>query len=82
MMDHNRTEESAAIEEIELATKHLKAAYAAVLNKFARIAKKPDLKINSADTELNELDIARQRFDRARTQMDKITEEIRVGIRK
>jgi hypothetical protein len=81
-MEQHRIEEAAAIEEIEIATKQLKSAYAAVFNKFARIAKNPDLKINPSDEELNELDIARERFDRARAHMDKITEEIRKGTRK
>ena len=81
-MEQHRIEEAAAIEEIEIATKQLKSAYAAVFNKFARIAKNPDLKINPSDEELNELDISRERFDRARAHMDKIAEEIRKGARK
>ncbi len=81
-MEQHRIEEAAAIEEMEIATKQLKSAYAAVFNKFARIAKNPDLKINPSDEELNELDIARERFDRARVHMDKIAEAIRRGTRK
>ena len=81
-MEQHRIEEAAAIEEIEIATKQLKSSYAAVFNKFARIAKNPDLKINPSDEELNELDIARERFDRARAHMDKIAEAIREGTRK
>ena len=80
-MEHHRAEEAAATEEMEIATKQLKSAYAAVINKFARIAKNPDLKINPSEGELNELDVARERFDRARAHMDKIAEEIRKGIR-
>lgn len=81
-MEQHRIEEAAAIEEMEIATKQLKSAYAAVFNKFARITKNPDLKINPSDEELNELDIARERFDRARVHMDKIAEEIHKGTRK
>ncbi len=81
-MGQHRIEEAAAIEEMEIATKQLKSAYAAVFNKFARIAKNPDLKINPSDEELNELEIARERFDRARAHMDKIAEAIRRGTRK
>ncbi len=81
-MEQHRIEEVAAMEEMEVATKQLKSAYAAVFNKFARIAKNPDLKINPSDEELNELDIARERFDKARAHMDTIAEEIRKGIRK
>jgi hypothetical protein len=81
-LEHHRIEEAAAIEEMEVATKQLKSAYASVFNKFARIAKNPDLKINPSEAELDELDIARERFDRARAHMDKIAEEIRKGTRK
>ena len=80
-MEQHRIEEAAAIEEMEIATKQLKSAYAAVFNKFARIAKNPDLKINPSDEELNELDVARERFDRARAHMDKIADEIKNGAR-
>jgi len=80
-LEQHRIEEAAAIEEMEVATKQLKSAYAAVFNKFARIAKNPDLKINPSDEELNELDIARERFDNARAHMDIIAEEIRKGTR-
>ncbi|MFM1828019.1 MAG: hypothetical protein RL624_260, partial [Bacteroidota bacterium] len=45
-MEQHRTEESSAISEFEIATKQLKSAYAAVLNKFTRIAKNPSLKMN------------------------------------
>lgn len=48
-LEQHRIEEAAAIEEMEVATKQLKSAYAAVFNKFARIAKNPDLKINPSD---------------------------------
>ncbi|MCF8162092.1 MAG: hypothetical protein K9J05_03025 [Candidatus Methylopumilus sp.] len=44
-MEQHRTEESSAISEFEIASKQLRAAYAAVLNKFTRIAKNPSLKI-------------------------------------
>ncbi len=81
-MEQHRIEEAAALEEIEVATKQLKSAYAAVFNKFARIAKNPDLKINPSNEELNELDIARERFDNARAHMDTIADEIRKGTRK
>ena len=80
-MEQHRIEEAAAIGEMEIATKQLKSAYAAVFNKFARIAKNPDLKINPSDEELNELDVARERFDRARAHMDKIADEIKNGAR-
>jgi hypothetical protein len=40
-MEQHRIEEAAAIEEMEIATKQLKSAYAAVFNKFARITKIP-----------------------------------------
>lgn len=80
-MEQHRIEEAAAIEEMEIATKQLKSAYAAVFNKFARIAKNPNLKINPSDEELNELDIARERFDHARAHMDKIADEIKNGAR-
>jgi hypothetical protein len=80
-LEQHRIEEAAAIEEMEVATKQLKSAYAAVFNKFARIAKNPDLKINPSDEELNELDIARERFDNARAHMDTIADEIRKGTR-
>ena len=81
-MEQHRIEEAAAIAEMEVTTKQLKSAYASVFNKFARIAKNPDLKINPSDEELNELDIARERFDNARANMDTIAEEIRKGTRK
>jgi len=80
-LEQHRIEEAAAIEEMEVATKQLKSAYAAVFNKFARIAKNPDLKINPSNEELNELDIARERFDKARSHMDCIAEEIKKGTR-
>lgn len=80
-LEDHRIEEIAAIEEMEIATKQLKSAYTAVFNKFARIAKNPELKLNPSDEELNELDSARTRFDNARAHMDKIAEEIRKGIR-
>jgi hypothetical protein len=80
-LEQHRIEEAAAIEEMEVATKQLKSAYTAVFNKFARIAKNPDLKINPSDEELNELDIARERFDNAQAHMDTIAEEIRKGTR-
>ena len=80
-LEQHRIEEAAAIEEMEVATKQLKSAYAAVFNKFARIAKNPDLKINPSDEELNELNIARERFDNARTHMDIIADEIKKGTR-
>ena len=80
-MEQHRIEEAAAIEEMEIATKQLKSAYAAVFNKFARIAKNPDLKINPSDEELNELDVAREHFERARAHMDKIADEIKNGAR-
>ena len=80
-MEQHRIEEAAAIGEMEIATKQLKSAYAAVFNKFARIAKNPDLKINPSDEELNELDVARERFERARAHMDKIADEIKNGAR-
>ena len=80
-MEHHRAEEAAAIEEMEIATKQLKSAYAAVINKYTRLTKNPDLKINPSEGELDELDVARERFDRARAHIDKIAEEIRKGIR-
>lgn len=80
-MEQHRIEEAAAIEEMEIATKQLKSAYASVFNKFARIAKNPELKVNPSNQELNELDLARERFDNARAHMDRITEEIRKGAR-
>ena len=80
-LEQHRIEEAAAIEEMEVATKQLKSDYTAFFNKFARIAKNPDLKINPSDEELNELDIARERFDNARAHMDTIAEEIRKGTR-
>ena len=80
-MEQHRIEEAAAIGEMEIATKQLKSSYAAVFNKFARIAKNPDLKINPSDEELNELDVARERFERARAHMDKIADEIKNGAR-
>jgi hypothetical protein len=80
-LEQHRVEEAASIEELEIATKQLKSAYAALINKFARIAKNPDLKINPSDEELDELDIARERFDKARAHMDKIADEIKQGIR-
>jgi len=80
-LEQHRIEEALAIEEMEVATKQLKSAYAAVFNKFARIAKNPDLKINPSDEELSELDIARERFDNARAHMDIIAEEIKKGTR-
>ena len=55
--------------------------YAAVLNKFTRIAKNPSLKMNPSDQELAELDAAQDRFDKARLQMDIIINEIRKGAR-
>jgi hypothetical protein len=81
-LEQHRIEEAAALEEMEVATKQLKSSYAAVFNKFARIAKNPDLKIIPSDEELSELDIARERFDMARAHMDSIAEEIRKGTRK
>ena len=81
-MEQHRTAEAAAIEEFEITTKQLKSAYTAVLNKFTRIAKNPSLKMNPSDQELAELDAAQDRFDKARKVMDKITGEIRKGIRK
>lgn len=81
-MEYHHLSESAALEEFEIATKQLKSAYAALLNKYLRIAKNPDLKINSSDQELFELDSARERFDMARAMMDKIIEEIKIGVRK
>jgi hypothetical protein len=80
-MEQHRTEESSAINEFEIATKQLKSAYAAVLNKFTRIAKNPSLKMNPSDQELAELDAAQDRFDKARLQMDIIINEIRMGAR-
>jgi hypothetical protein len=80
-MERHRTEESSAINEFEIATKQLKSAYAAVLNKFTRIAKNPSLKMNPSDQELAELDAAQDRFDKARLQMDIIINEIRKGAR-
>ena len=80
-MEQHRTEESSAINEFEIATKQLKSAYAAVLNKFTRIAKNPSLKMNPSDQELAELDAAQDRFDKARLQMDIIINEIRKGAR-
>ncbi len=80
-MEQHRTEESSAINEFEIATKQLKSAYAAVLNKFTRIAKNPSLKMNPSDQELAELDAAQDRFDKARLQMDIIINEIRKGVR-
>ena len=80
-MEQHRTAEAAAIEEFEIATKQLKSAYAAVLNKFTRIAKNPSLKMNLSNQELAELDAAQDRFDKARLQMDIIINEIRKGAR-
>jgi len=80
-MERHRTEESSSISEFEIATKQLKSAYAAVLNKFTRIAKNPSLKMNPSDQELAELDAAQDRFDKARLQMDIIINEIRKGAR-
>ncbi len=80
-MEQHRIEESSAINEFEIATKQLKSAYAAVLNKFTRIAKNPSLKMNPSDQELAELDAAQDRFDKARLQMDIIINEIRKGAR-
>lgn len=80
-MDQHPNEEAAAIEEMEIATKQLKLAYLAVLNKSARMAKNVGLKINPTMEELDELDIARDRFDKARGEMDRIAEEIRKGLR-
>lgn len=80
-MERHRTEESSAISEFEIATKQLKSAYTAVLNKFTRIAKNPSLKMNPSDQELAELDAAQDRFDKARLQMDIIINEIRKGAR-
>ncbi len=81
-MEYHHLSESAALEEFEIATKQLKSAYVTVLNKYMRIVKNPDLKINPSDQELSELDSAQERFDKARATMDKITEEIKSGIRK
>lgn len=81
ILEKNRIEEAAAIEEMEISIKQLKSAYVAVLNKFARVSKNPDLKINPSDDELSELDNARQRFDSARSNMDRIANEIRRGER-
>jgi hypothetical protein len=80
-LEKDRIEEALAIEEMEIATKQLRAAYSAVFNKFARIAKNPNLKINPSDEELSALDVARRRFDAARSQMDKIVAEIQNGTR-
>ncbi len=80
-MEQHRIEESVAIEELEISMKQLKLAYVAVFNKFTRIAKNPDLKINLSHEEFDELDKARRNFDVARAQMDKISEQIRVGTR-
>jgi len=82
IVEHHHLTESTAVEEFEIATKQLKSAYVTVLNKYMRIVKNPDLKINPSDQELSELDSAQERFDKARATMDKITEEIKSGIRK
>ena len=80
-MSQHRIEESAAIEEMEISTKHLKSAYSALINAFARITNNPDIKVNPIQAALDEVDVARQRFDQAKANIDKIVEEIRLGKR-
>jgi len=80
-LEQHRVEESLAIEELEIAMKQLKSAYAAVFNKFARIAKNPDLKISLTINEFDEIDQANSRLDAVRVHANKIVEEIRQGIR-
>jgi hypothetical protein len=81
-VEQNRKEEAAAIEEMEIATKQLRSAYMAIINTFARIAKNPNITVNSTEVELDELNRARERFDKSRAHMDKIADEIRAGLRK
>ena len=81
-MEQNRKEEAVAIEEMEIATKQLRSAYMAIINTFARVAKNPNITVNSTEVELDELDRARERFDKSRAHMDKIADEIRAGLRK
>ena len=81
-MNEFRKEEAEAIAEMEVATKQLRSAYVAVINKFTRIAMNPDLKTNSTQTELDELELAQQRFDKIRKRLDQTIDQFRKGLRR
>ena len=65
---------------MEVAIKQLRSAYVAVINKFTRIAMNPDLKTNP-QKELDELEVAQKRFDEVRANMNRITDQLRKGLR-